>query len=46
MENQNIGKIQVRPLQIEDYGLLALSFRRVYSDGSDVYWTHEQIEPF
>lgn len=44
MENQNIGKIQVRPLQIEDYGQLAQSFRRVYSDGSDVFWTHEQIE--
>lgn len=44
MENQNIGKIQVRPLQIEDYGQLAQSFRRVYSDGSDVFWTHKQIE--
>ena len=44
MENQSITKIQVRPLQIEDYGQLAQSFRRVYSDGSDVFWTHEQIE--
>ena len=44
MENQNIGKIQVRPLQIEDYGQLAQSFRRGYSDGSDVFWTHKQIE--
>ena len=44
MENQNISKIQVRPLQIEDYTQLAQSFRRVYSDGSDVFWTHKQIE--
>ncbi|MCD8318340.1 MAG: bifunctional GNAT family N-acetyltransferase/carbon-nitrogen hydrolase family protein [Paraprevotella sp.] len=44
MENQNISKIQVRPLQIEDYAQLAQSFRRVYSDGSDVFWTHGQIE--
>ena len=44
MENQNISKIQLRPLQIEDYQQLAQSFRRVYADGSDVFWTHEQIE--
>lgn len=44
MENQNISKIQVRPLQIDDYQQLAQSFRRVYADGSDVFWTHEQIE--
>ena len=44
MENQNISKIQVRPLQIEDYQQLAQSFRRVYADGSDVFWTHKQIE--
>ena len=44
MENQNIGKVQVRPLQIEDYQQLAQSFRRVYADGSDVFWTHSQIE--
>ena len=44
MENQSITKIQVRPLQIEDYGQLAQSFRRVCSDGSVVFWTHEQIE--
>ena len=44
MENQSITKIQVRPLQIEDYGQLAQSFRRVYSDGSDVFWTREQIQ--
>ena len=43
MENQNISKIQVRPLQIEDYSQLAQSFRRVYADGSDVFWTKEQI---
>ena len=44
MEEQNIGKVLVRPLQIEDYAQLAQSFRRVYSDGSDVFWTHHQIE--
>ena len=44
MENQNISKIQLRPLQIEDYQQLAQSFRRVYADGSDVFWTHKQIE--
>ena len=44
MENQSITKIQVRPLQIEDYGQLAQSFRRVYSDGSDVFWTRGQIQ--
>ena len=43
MENQNISKIQVRPLQIEDYSQLAQSFRRVYAGGSDVFWTKEQI---
>ena len=43
MQNQNISKIQVRPLQIEDYSQLAQSFRRVYADGSDVFWTKEQI---
>ena len=44
MEKQNISKIQVRPLQIEDYSQLAQSFHRVYADGSDVFWTHKQIE--
>ena len=44
MEKQNISKIQVRPLQIEDYNQLAQSFHRVYADVSDVFWTHKQIE--
>ena len=39
-----INKVQIRNLQIEDYDQLAQSFTRVYSDGSDVFWTHEQIE--
>lgn len=44
METPNINKVQVRPLQIEDYSQLAKSFRRVYADGSDVFWTRAQIE--
>ena len=39
-----INKVQIRNLQIEDYAQLSQSFTRVYSDGSDVFWTHEQIE--
>lgn len=39
-----INKVQIRNLQIEDYTQLAQSFTRVYSDGSDVFWTHEQIK--
>ncbi len=42
--SQNINKVIVRPLQMTDYKQLAQSFRRVYSDGSDVFWTREQIE--
>ncbi|GAE84273.1 carbon-nitrogen hydrolase [Bacteroides reticulotermitis JCM 10512] len=39
-----INKLQIRNLQIEDYAQLSQSFTRVYSDGSDVFWTHKQIE--
>ena len=39
-----INKVQIRNLLIEDYDQLAQSFTRVYSDGSDVFWTHKQIE--
>ena len=39
-----INKVQIRNLQIEDYAQLSQSFTRVYSDGSDVFWTHGQIE--
>ena len=35
---------RIRNLQIEDYDQLAQSFTRVYSDGSDVVWTHKQRE--
>ncbi len=42
--SQNINKVTIRPLQMADYKQLAQSFRRVYSDGSDVFWTKEQIE--
>ena len=39
-----INKVQIRNLQIEDYVQLSQSFTRVYSDGSDVFWTREQIQ--
>ncbi len=39
-----INKVQIRNLQIEDYTQLSQSFTRVYSDGSDVFWTHAQIK--
>ncbi|WP_080905105.1 carbon-nitrogen hydrolase family protein [Parabacteroides sp. Marseille-P3160] len=41
---RNINKVFVRLLQIEDYNQLAQSFTRVYTDGSDVFWTYHQIE--
>ena len=44
MDEIKINKVQIRNLQIEDFDQLALSFTRVYSDGSDVFWTHKQIE--
>ena len=44
MELPKINKVQIRNLQIEDYDQLAQSFTRVYADGSDVFWTHAQIE--
>lgn len=37
-----INKVEVRNLQMEDYGQLAQSFTRVYAD-KDVFWTREQI---
>lgn len=39
-----INKVEIRNLQIGDYNQLSQSFKRVYSDGSDVFWTREQIE--
>ena len=44
MDSLKINKVQIRNLQIEDYDQLAQSFTRVYADGSDVFWTHGQIE--
>jgi len=41
---QKINKVKIRPLQLEDYTQLSQSFTRTYSDGSDVFWTREQIE--
>jgi len=39
-----INKVTLRALQKEDYTLLSNSFTRTYSDGSDVFWSLEQIE--
>ncbi len=39
-----INKVQIRPLMIEDYDKLSQTFKRTYSDGSDVFWTFKQIE--
>ena len=39
-----INKVTIRTLQIEDYDSLAQSFTRTYTDGSDVFWSHKQIE--
>ena len=44
MDSMKINKVQIRNLQIEDYDQLAQSFTRVYSDGSDVFWTHNREE--
>ena len=39
-----INKVEVRPLQLADYKQLSQFFTRVYTDGSDVFWTHAQIK--
>lgn len=39
-----INKVEVRTLQMADYRQLSQPFTRVYSDGSDVFWTREQIK--
>lgn len=39
-----IKKVTVRQLQIDDYSQLVQSFRRTYTDGSDVFWSRKQIE--
>lgn len=39
-----IKQVEIRNLQISDYEQLSQSFTRVYSDGSDIFWTREQIE--
>lgn len=44
MDPLEINKVEIRNLQREDYDQLAASFTRVYADGSDVFWTPEQIE--
>ena len=44
METLEINKVEIRNLQKEDYDQLASSFTRVYADGSDVFWTPEQID--
>jgi len=44
MKPKEINKVEIRNLQREDYDQLASSFTRVYADGSDVFWTPEQID--
>ena len=39
-----INKVTIRSLQIDDYVQLVQSFRRTYTDGSDVFWSQGQIE--
>ncbi len=39
-----INKVTFRQLQIDDYSQLVQSFRRTYTDGSDVFWSRKQIE--
>ena len=39
-----INKVNIRPLQSEDYNQLSQSFKRTYTDGSDVFWSREQVE--
>ena len=43
MDEMKINKVQIRNLQMADYEQLAQSFKRVYADGSDVFWTRGQI---
>ena len=44
MKQKQINIVEIRHLQKEDYDQLASSFTRVYADGSDVFWTPEQID--
>ena len=43
-QRHRINKVTVRSLQIEDYSQLSQSFRRTYTDGSDEFWSREQIQ--
>lgn len=43
-DSLKINKVMIRNLQMEDYEQLSQSFKRVYSDGSDVFWTRAQIK--
>lgn len=43
-QRHRINKVTVRSLQIEDYSQLSQSFRRTYTDGSDEFWSHGQIQ--
>lgn len=42
--NHKIKQVEIRTLQISDYDQLSQSFTRVYTDGSDIFWTRKQIE--
>lgn len=43
-DSHQINKVTLRQLQLEDYNQLSQSFRRVYTDGSEVFWTYAQIK--
>lgn len=39
-----IKQVEIRTLQLSDYEQLSQSFTRVYTDGSDIFWTRKQVE--
>ncbi|MGL5262414.1 MAG: carbon-nitrogen hydrolase, partial [Bacteroides sp.] len=41
--HEKINKVEIRNLQMDDYNSLFKSFYRIYADGSDVFWTRDQI---
>lgn len=44
MANIEVNKVEIRNLQIEDYDQLAALFTRAYTDGTDAFWTTQQIQ--
>jgi len=39
-----VNRVSIRPLQSDDYEQLSQTFTRTYTDGSDIFWTRDQIE--